>query len=237
MLRARLLRKPTKCHKKYLRGRKQFPLKLNTQGGPMMQVDTLFQDLKAQSNLLPPNVPPPRLQWMSDATIRLIDSRASLRRDPHHSWQRTRALTRQIKASLKLDRAKRVEDAAAAIAACMTPDNPDIQGAYTVLKRWYRHAAARPPKPSRENLNRVSANFHALYTCELPSPPGAPLVPQVGPFPIKDDLPSVNEVREAIKRMRRNKAPGHSRMQAKDFKAWEPEAFPDDPEQIPSRER
>ena len=50
---AKFLTKPSKCHYRYLRGRKQFPLTAS-KWGPLTQADSLFQDVCHQCP------PPPR---------------------------------------------------------------------------------------------------------------------------------------------------------------------------------
>jgi hypothetical protein len=185
MLRGRLLRRPTKCHRRYLHGRRQFPLKVPAMG-PLTQADTLYRELKSLINIPAPTPRsnPPR--WMSATTLRLIDTRAALRRNKHHSRQQARVLTGQIKQSLRLDWRRRAEDAAKAIGKCLHTEEPDLQKAWNILKRWYRHATARQPHPSREDLVTVSTEYETLYTAEMPSPPGAPIPTHVAPFPIND---------------------------------------------------
>jgi Reverse transcriptase (RNA-dependent DNA polymerase) len=180
-----------------------------------------------------------RPQWMSANTIRLLDTCAALRRNPQHSRQRARVLTRQIKASLRVDRHRRAEEAALAIGQCLDTEDgavPDLQGAWDIAKRWYRHASARPHKPSRENLIGTSTTFQALYTAEQPSPPGLPIPVSVAPFAIPDGPPTEDEIRDAVKRMRRRRATGQTGMRAEDFQQWALEAFPDN-ENAPNRAR
>ena len=68
MLVARYLTKPTACHKRYLRGRKRFPLQLPKP--PLTKVDTLFQNVKAHCPPPPPNRKTPRPNWISPETTR-----------------------------------------------------------------------------------------------------------------------------------------------------------------------
>ena len=44
--------------------------------------------------------------------------------------------------------------------------NPDLQGAYSVLKRWYRQAPARSPSPSRVDMAKVTVDYAMLYQQE-----------------------------------------------------------------------
>ena len=238
-VKARLLRSPTRCHNRYLRGRKQFPLQLPTIG-PIRHIDHLYQDLKAME--VPPPAPPRpvRPQWMSADTVRLIDTRAALRRNPRHNRNQARALTNQLKRSLQQDSRRRAEQAAEEIGALMDvgPDQqPDLKGSYEVLKRWYRHATARQPKPSRQDLTKISNDYAALYTKELPSPPGVRIPSHVVPFPINDAVPDEGEIQTAVARLKTNRAGGHSHLRAEHFKDWHAQAYPTNAEQEPNRHR
>jgi hypothetical protein len=72
---------------------------------------------------------------MSATTLRLIDTRAALRGNKHHSRQQARVLTRQINQSLKVDRKNCAEAASKEIQACLNPEDPDLQGAWNIIKR------------------------------------------------------------------------------------------------------
>jgi hypothetical protein len=60
------------------------------------------------------------------------------------------------------------------IQACLNPEDPDLQGAWNIVKRWYRHATACQPHPAREDLQKVSNDYATLYTAEVPSPQARP---------------------------------------------------------------
>lgn len=228
MLRARLLRSPTNCHFKYLKGRRAFPLNHGT--GAKSEIDTRFDELKAMGEHPRGPQKPDRPQWISEATLKLMDARSQLRKDPHHCRNRARTLTRQVRQGLKQDRQRRAERAATAIGECLSggPGDHDIQGAYNIIKAWYKHATKRQPHPSREDLQRVSTEFANLYHKEDPSPPGPPIPTHVPPFPILDSIPTADEIGTAVKRLRNHRAPGPSGLRAEDFKEWYKEAHPDE---------
>ena len=98
MLVARYLTRPTPSHKRYLQGRKQFPLKFPI--GPLTQADALFEQVLHNHPINPP-VPPKQCQsWYSQETLHLIDTCCSLRRNPHHDRSEARRLTRAINTSI-----------------------------------------------------------------------------------------------------------------------------------------
>jgi hypothetical protein len=226
MLRCRLLCQPTRCHKRYLQGRRQFPLKVPNMG-PLTQADTLYRELKSLIHIPPPTPRTNPPQWMSATTLRLMDTRAALCRNKHHSRQEARRLTRQIKQSLKADWRHRAEDTARAIGDCLHSEEPDLQQAWNILKRWYRHATARQPRPSRADLVTVSTEYATLYTAESPSPPGPPVPVHVAPFPINDATPTDQEIGDAVRRLKNNKSPGASKIKAEHFKEWYYQAYPE----------
>jgi hypothetical protein len=150
MLIARYLISPTPSHKLYLKGRKRLPLKPPTKG-PLSQADTLFQEVKA--NCPPRHTPtkPNYQNWLSQDTLKLIDTRCSLRRNPQHDRTEARRLTRAINTAIKGDCKHRTEEAGAAIMALLDEDSPldqqvDAKAAYQILQRWYKHMGNRPPQ-------------------------------------------------------------------------------------------
>ena len=141
LVRARFLRKPTRSHKRYLNGRKSFPLHL-AQQGPLTTADTMFQQLKAQRDPPDPSTYKVRGQWMSDTTLRLLDARKQHRNLPKYNRNKDRDITNAIRRSLKDDYRNRAVKAADEIGACLdnTADptkQPDLQGAWDIAKRWY----------------------------------------------------------------------------------------------------
>ena len=82
-LRAGLLRRPTRCHIRYFRERRAFPLRI-LPSEELSSYDAKFQTL----DTLEP--PPPNLKdfplplWMSPYSIRLFDERASLHQNQRY---------------------------------------------------------------------------------------------------------------------------------------------------------
>ena len=90
-------------HKAYLLGRKRFPLQLSRRG-PLNKSDTLWNNVVCHSS--PPlyEQPKPKPQWISEATLKLIDTRASLGCNRNHDQATARRLTRVIDNGCKADR-------------------------------------------------------------------------------------------------------------------------------------
>jgi hypothetical protein len=91
-----------------------------------------------------------------------------------------------------------VEDAARVIGDCLHTEELDLQQAWNILKRWYRHATAQQLQPSCADLITVSTEYALLYTEESPSPPGPPVPVHVAPFPINDATPTDQEIGNAV---------------------------------------
>ena len=116
---------------------------------------------------------------MSETSTRTVDERATLRHNPRHNRNVARKLAKAVHMSILVDYRQQVEKAAEYIGACLeaATGNPDLRGAYTVLKSWYCHASARAPKPSRVDMAKVTGDYAVLYRREFPTPPGDRCIP------------------------------------------------------------
>ena len=119
-LRARLLRRPTRCHNRYLRGSIAFLLRIPS-SEELTGSDAKFQTLKALETVPPKLKRPHRPLWMSPAYIGLIDKRSALRQKPCHSQNLARGITRAVRQSLMSDSQRPVEEAETEIGAYLEP--------------------------------------------------------------------------------------------------------------------
>ena len=125
-------------------------------------------------------------------------------------------INRQVNASLKADRKRRVSEAGNAIEAALA--SKDVKAAWDKVKAWYKVAENRPPKPSREELSKVTEEYANLYTRS--TPPGEPIPVLVEPFDVSDEVPSEDEIASAVRGLRSGKAPGPSGLRTDQLKAW-----------------
>ena len=86
------------------------------------------------------------------------------------------------------------------------------------MKRWYQAAAKRGPPPARDTLERITAERNELYI-QVPSP-GENIPVTVEPALIDDSVPTENEIEAAVKKLRRNRSGGPSRIRAEHIKGW-----------------
>ena len=85
--------------------------------------------------------------WISDKTWRLADKRVLARRGTRVR-ARLRRLGRAIRARLKGDRRRRVEEAGKDVETLLGEDPPNVKEAWRRMKEWYRAAANRGPPPA-----------------------------------------------------------------------------------------
>ena len=78
--------------------------------------------------------------------------------------------------------------------------------------------------PSMADLEKVSLDYAVLYQKEYPSHPERPVPTHVAPFQIKYGFPMEVEVEAEARQMRRNRAGGHTHLQAKRLQMWLREA-------------
>ena len=66
-------------------------------------------------------------------------------------------LNKYFQRSLLVDSRKQAGRSTEEIGDCLEPKfgNPDRQGAYTVLKRWYHHVSVRTPNPLWADMAKV----------------------------------------------------------------------------------
>ena len=119
---------PLTEHKRYLRGRKRWPLRPPTKPTRM---DKTFAALR---RAVPKSQPRAARQnaWISEETWRLVYERVSARWDPRKGQALKRRLGRAIKASLAADRRRRADEAGADVEALMGADPHLIQ------EDWHR---------------------------------------------------------------------------------------------------
>ena len=92
---------------------------------------------------------------------------------------------------------------------------------------WYWNVSSRKPKPSKEDLKKVSVYYTVIYQKEGPSLPGLPLTIHISPFPINDKAPTKVEVQEAVCRLMIRKAGEHTHLCSEHLKGWLSVAYPD----------
>jgi hypothetical protein len=184
--------------------------------GPSSMMDSLFQEIETAAKPTPSDIRKgPRSSWISDATWRIVDQKNAVRRLPGNNQAEYRRLDRRLQVALTGDRKRRCAAAGAAAEAELS--NGNTREAWQIVRSWYQTASTRPPPPSREDLTKVTNDRISLYTKELP-PESLPIL--VAPYDIDDVVPEVDEIAEAVRRLRNGKAPGPSKVRAEKLKEW-----------------
>jgi hypothetical protein len=145
-----------------------------------------------------------------------VDERSALQKVNGHGRALARRLGRQIHQSFKADRTRRVAEAGEAIEAALTAG--DSRESWNRLKAWYNQVSDRPSKPSRQDIRAITMERIDLYSHQ--HPPGAALPVLVAPAPVVDEIPTDEEIRAAVSRLRRSKSPGPSGIRTDHLKDW-----------------
>jgi len=154
MIKATIKTAPRKAQRKYLQGRKKFPLPPITPTSPTFtQADQLFMELK--SYMPRPKQKQPHLwaDWLSTHTKQLIRKRSQLAKSNTHKKDNRlelRRLNREIGKSIKEETKRRTEKAAAEIEACL--EDQDLQGAWFKTNLWMKHRGDKTFRPSFEDV-------------------------------------------------------------------------------------
>ena len=125
-------RPPPTEHKRYLGGRKRWPVRPPREP---TRTDQLFAALRRAVPKAQPREAR-RNAWISESTWRLIDKRVSARRDPRYRKAYKRRLGKAVHKSLETDRRRRADKAGAEVEALVKADPPLIQEAWYRLQGW-----------------------------------------------------------------------------------------------------
>ena len=148
-------------------------------------------------------------------TWRLINERVSARRGTGVRM-RIRRLGRAIRESLKGDRKRRVDAAGTDVEALLGRDWPNSKEAWQRMKGGYKAAVNRDPLPAQATLERITAKRVELYSYVPPRRENIPVT--AIPSDVVDLVPKVDEIAEAVKKLRRNRSRGPSGMRAEHLK-------------------
>jgi hypothetical protein len=91
------------------------------------------------------------------------------------------------------DRKRKNEDGGASIEDLLC--HGKIQGEWSTLKAWYKHASGRTSHPSKKDLKILHMDYSALLAIKPPT--GEPIPILVSPSYIDDLIPSETEIGRA----------------------------------------
>ena len=97
---------------------------------------------------------------MFETSIWMIDESTYIYRNYRHNRNVVRKLAKAVRRSRLVDSRQRAEKSAEDIGTCLEPatGDTDLRGAYTVLKRWYRHASTSEKKTSWADMSKVTGD-------------------------------------------------------------------------------
>ena len=86
------------------------------------------------------------------------------------------------------------------------------------MQGWYREVVDHALPPARVTFERITAECKELYSA-LP-PPGETIPTSVPPYPIDKSLPTYEEVKWAVRRLRGHRLGGPSHMRTEHLWEW-----------------
>jgi hypothetical protein len=122
----------------------------------------------------------------------------------------------KIKASLAVDCTQCATDAASTVESHLS--NGAIKEAWHALKGWYWAAEDRPPPACPEMMAKQTAKCVELYARAPPM--GTPLPFNFPHFEIPDGVPTDNEIRAVVSKLKNGGAAGATRMRAEHVNTW-----------------
>ena len=179
---------PLTEHKRYLGGRKRWPVRPPVKP---RRTDQLFAALRRAVPKVQPREAR-RNDWILLKTWRLIDERVSTRRDPRYRQAFTRRIGKEVKNSLAEDRKRRADEAGAEVEALVKAEPPLIQEAWYRIQGCYKAAVDHAAPPARFTLKWITAEIVALYSW-VP-PPGYSISMEIDPFDVEVRAPDEGEI-------------------------------------------
>jgi len=194
MIKATIKTAPRKAQRKYLQGRKKFPLAPITPNSPTFtQADQLFMELKSYVPSPKQNQPHLWSDWLSDHTKQIIRQRCQLAKSNAHKKDNRpelRRLSREIDKRRKEDTKSRTETAAAEIEACL--EDQDFQGGWFKLNLWMKHGGDKAFRPSFEDMTQLTDEMEDMH--KRVDPQEEPIPTLIAPYEIDDSVPTEDEI-------------------------------------------
>ena len=138
----------------------------------------------------------------------------------NRQWDLHRDLKKEARRALRNDRKKRNDEIGARFESAYA--GRDQRQAYKEIRGWYRKREGVDVKPTEKELKQTQTIYKTLFTRQDPEGDPVPIITE--PFDINDEVPSEEEIRRALKLMRRNKTPGASGIKVEHLQQWAKEA-------------
>ena len=161
------------------------------------------------------HIPAEVKSWISDETFKLVRLKSIVLR--RNNQEEVRRLGKELRRNLRQDRRKRVWNVSVLIEERL--EARDVIGACDALKNWYKNVTGKTLKPSKIDLEHARKTYEDLFKKEI-------LTDEI-PFDFDyegtegdDSIPSEEEIKRALFRMRNRKAPGLSLITVDKLKEW-----------------
>ena len=144
--------------------------------------------------------------------------RGYLRKLASYKHHKSRALIRQIKASIQEDWCLRVVEAGSTVDSLLTSDPSLIREAWIWMGGWYKDVVGSPSPPSRMAIVTMSVDQVRPY--QHVTTPGQLIPVGVQPLLMEESVPEDGDVACAVCRLCRNRSGSLSGMRAKNLYQW-----------------
>ena len=152
----------------------------------------MFEELAEAVGEVPKRERPDH-DWIRGGTWKLIDERATLRKEGNLTQAEGRRLTRRIHKSLNDDRRERALRAGHAIMAALR--DGDWRKGYGTLRAWTKECDPASSRPCYDTLEDQTRERVKLYARR--APPGARIPSRTERAPLTDTPPTDEELRVA----------------------------------------
>jgi hypothetical protein len=161
---ATYLAAPKASHHQYLLGRRKLPLSPPTR--PITLADHMFDQLKLQCPDPPHRAKIAHKLWLSEDTIKLMDTRCSLCRNPKYDVTICHQLDQKIKRAIHKGRRQCTIEARESIESALAGDNFNQKKAYGILKKGIGILATDPQSPATKTSSQQQLNSKPYINAE-----------------------------------------------------------------------
>ena len=173
---------------------------------PLTEGDAMFEELAEAVGEVPKRERPDH-DWIRGGTWKLIDERATLRKEGNLTQAEGRRLTRRIHKSLNDDRRERALRAGHAIMAALR--DGDWRKGYGTLRAWTKECDPASSRPCYDTLEDQTRERVKLYARR--APPGDRIPSRAERTPLTDTPPTDEELRLAAKKSNNGRSGGASK--------------------------
>ena len=216
-----------KTYQKYRSARKKYPLEFKKES----EADKLLDELKRETKSDKKKINQQK-SWMTEETWKIMDKRR--RAAQQQKWDEHKTLKKDLRRAMRQDRKNRQNDVGEKFSTNFAGGN--MRKAYSGIRGWYRKRTGDEKKPTVREMTTIHNTYKNLFTESTSEKEEIPIL--VEPTMIDDEVPSEQEIRDAVKQLRNFKSPGASGIKVENLKLWAAESeITEEEERTPRRDR